>query len=91
MGVLTTHDIIKIKTIFQTGVRIMKKNFNVKTIKNELKMMYGRVMDDNLPETTDDYIKLFNSIRMMHDMGFLTWDEWKKIYEYDTELFENNY
>ena len=66
----------------------MKKNFNVKTIKNELTEMYNRVMDETKPETTNDYIELFNGIRLMRSLGFLTWDEWEKIYEHDVKLFE---
>ena len=65
----------------------MKKNFNLKNIKNELTKMWKMAGDETNPVTMDDYIKLFNSFHEMYVFGFITYDEWGEIFEHDTKLF----
>lgn len=80
-GVLTPHGIIKIKTInFETGVRKMVKSLNLKNIKNEMKKCY---MD------YETYNKLWESLRTLYEHGFIDWEMWCKIFDYDTFLFNS--
>lgn len=61
----------------------MKKNLNVKNIKTTMKQIY---LDCLEIDDFSEYIEIFDSFRMMRCLGFLTYDEWDKIWKYDSEL-----
>ena len=65
----------------------MKKNFNLKNIKLEMRELYQFYINSDMKDNS--YLIFYDSLRNLYSLDFLSYDEFNKIYEYDEYLFKN--
>lgn len=63
----------------------MMKNLNMKNIKNQMEIL--KTDDEKHNNGYKQYNDFFNSLHNLYLNGFIDWEMWKKIFEYDDKLF----